>query len=197
MLLQQQISLKQAALPSLGIVALGGIIWYFSDLELSLLGSTGIWSIPLGVICGTLIYVITFYFSCYFLNNLPSLRELFLRLHGLFSHLSWPGIILLSCSAGVGEELITRGLLQTWLVGHLGVWNGVILASLIFGLMHAMTRLYVIVTFLLGAIFGLLYVLSDSLLLVMLTHAVYDIFAFAVIVKYPHLLELKNARRPA
>jgi len=207
MVLQQQISFKQAAIPSLGLVVLGCAIWYFNEVSLSLLGAVGFWSIPLGVVCGTLIYALTYYLSRYFLFNASSfktslfnvsgLRELFDRLHVIFANLSWPGIIILSCSAGVGEELLIRGLLQTWLVSHFGVWAGVILASLIFGVMHAMTKLYVLITFLLGLVFGVIYVISDSIVLVMIAHTVYDIFAFAVIVKYPHLLAMSNESNAA
>ena len=194
----QQISLKQAALPSLGLVLLGVFIYYFSGLELSLSGnlfadfsSARLFMVVLsGGLLGVVIYVITFYLSRLLFISVPSLRDLFTQLRHLFAVLSWPGIILLSCSAGIGEELLIRGILQTSLVNHLGSWAGVLIASLIFGIMHAMSLIYVVVTFLLGLVFGVLYILTDSLALIMMAHTVYDILAFAVIVKYPSLLKL-------
>lgn len=195
---QPQISLKQAALPSLGLVLLGVLIWAFSGIELSLSGnlftdfsSARIPAVILsGGLLGIVIYVITFYLTGFLFTSIPSLRDLFTLLRDLFANLSWPGIILLSCSAGIGEELLVRGLLQTTLVSYLGSWAGVLIASLIFGIMHAISLTYVVVTFLLGLVFGLLFLVTESLALVMVAHIAYDILAFAVIVKFPSVLKL-------
>ena len=56
----------------------------------------------------------------------------------------WPPPVVLlvaavgtAISAGLGEELMYRGFLQTRLEALLGSWTGLLLASLLFGLMHA------------------------------------------------------------
>ncbi|MFV1997687.1 MAG: lysostaphin resistance A-like protein [Acidiferrobacterales bacterium] len=78
-------------------------------------------------------------------------------------------IVLLSLAAGIGEELFFRGMLQSFV----GVWW----AAAIFGLLHALTPAYFVLATAIGVWFGLLYELSDNLLIPMLGHATYDIFA--------------------
>jgi membrane protease YdiL (CAAX protease family) len=99
-----------------------------------------------------------------------------------------------SLLAGVGEEILIRGGLQSILVGLTSPFVGMLLASLIFGVMHFLSKIYVLITFVIGFVFALVFYLTDSMLLVMVAHTVYDIFAFAMIVKFPHMLglELKN-----
>src|SRR5690606_8099331 len=39
-------------------------------------------------------------------------------------------------AVAAGEEIFTRGYVQTLLVEHLGVWGGIIITSLLFSLLH-------------------------------------------------------------
>ncbi|MEE8388993.1 MAG: CPBP family intramembrane glutamic endopeptidase [Acidiferrobacterales bacterium] len=83
--------------------------------------------------------------------------------------LSATDIVLLSLAAGIGEELFFRGLLQSFV----GVWG----AAIIFGLLHALTPAYFVMATAIGVWFGLLYEYSGNLLVPILSHATYDIFA--------------------
>jgi membrane protease YdiL (CAAX protease family) len=80
----------------------------------------------------------------------------------------------ISCLAGLGEEMLFRGMLQDALVPHLTVWGAVALASLLFGLLHAVTPTYAILATCAGAYLGGLYVLTNNLLAPILSHALYD-----------------------
>jgi len=95
--------------------------------------------------------------------------------------------------AGVSEELLFRGVIQTAISNTTTPFLGIVISSFVFGLMHFYNRLYILITFLVGLILGYLYHESKSLVLVMTMHAVYDFFAFMLIVKYPQLLGISLA----
>lgn len=78
-------------------------------------------------------------------------------------------IVLISCAAGIGEEIFFRGMMQSFI----GVWW----AAVVFGLLHALTPAYFIIATAVGIWLGLLYQFSDNLLVPMVAHAAYDIFA--------------------
>lgn len=86
----------------------------------------------------------------------------------------------LALCAGIGEELLFRGWLQMLLTGPADEWTipslilGISLASVAFGLVHAITRLYVIVVTLMGFAFGLMLVLTGNLLVPIFAHAAFD-----------------------
>ncbi len=147
---------------------------------------------PAGVALGAAIYALSYLLSTSPRLLTASMKELLQTLHNLFQNLTWPQIVILSLLAGIGEELLIRGVLQSWLTGVTTPAAGIIAASLIFGLLHYMTKTYVLLTFVLGLMFGVAFHLSDSILLVMVAHTVYDIFAFAMIVKFPHMLGLES-----
>jgi len=183
-------SFFQAFLSSLLILTLGLLLWFGLNIELSLLGRIGWWSLGLGAIGGVLLYICVFYLTRLFWIRLSSLRSLMSYLHRLFKDFSWFSIVIISVMAGVGEELLVRGVLQSYLISHFNPVIGIVLASLTFGLMHYLTKTYVMIAFALGLLFGLAYYISESMALVMVAHAVYDVVAFAIIVKYPHLLKI-------
>lgn len=105
---------------------------------------------------------------------LVHLRELVMQMmQGLFARRVFGSVLLVSLLAGTGEELLFRAVLQAWLGEHLGIMTGLILASVVFGLAHAVSRSYLLVATAIGLYLGLLF-LWLGLLPAMLTHAVYD-----------------------
>lgn len=84
------------------------------------------------------------------------------------------GIALVAALAGLGEELLFRGVLQAGLSEWLGPAGGLLLASLLFGLAHCITPAYLVLATLMGLYMGLLYQWSGNLLLPVLVHALYD-----------------------
>lgn len=101
----------------------------------------------------------------------------------LFSESRWWEIALVSVAAGVGEELLFRGLLQDGAArsigGTAGLWIGLGLASIVFGLCHALNGAYAILATLMGLYLGLLFVATNSVLAVVVTHAAYDFVVLA------------------
>ncbi|GKY92049.1 hypothetical protein MPSEU_000176400 [Mayamaea pseudoterrestris] len=88
--------------------------------------------------------------------------------------------MLLGLAAGFGEEMLFRGLLQYQLVDSWHVSNAlaILLSSVIFGSLHAVTWLYAGLATVASFYFGYLYVVSDyNLAVPIVCHAMYDIGA--------------------
>lgn len=83
-------------------------------------------------------------------------------------------VILVAFLAGLGEELLFRGVLQDWLAGLLGLEAALIIASIAFGLAHFITPAYFLLATLMGFYMGLLYIWTGNLLVPILVHALYD-----------------------
>ncbi|WP_019626733.1 CPBP family intramembrane glutamic endopeptidase [Thioalkalivibrio sp. ALJT] len=90
-------------------------------------------------------------------------------------HGALPGaVLLLSILAGVGEELLVRGVLQGWLETRWGPVSAILVAALVFGLAHGISRFYFFFATLVGLYLGVLYHITGNLLVVIVTHALYD-----------------------
>lgn len=96
---------------------------------------------------------------------------------------SWPQLALLAVAAGVGEELLFRGFLQQAFADRFGMTAGLIIASVLFGLAHPMSKTYVLLAALMGAWFGVLFVETDGLLAPIVTHALYDFVALVWLIR--------------
>lgn len=92
-------------------------------------------------------------------------------------------LAMLSLAAGFGEELLFRGLVQGGASQWLGPWGGLAVASVLFGMAHALNREYFFLTTGMGIYLGGLWMFSDSLLLVVVTHAVYDFLVLVLMVR--------------
>jgi len=101
----------------------------------------------------------------------------------LLAKSSWSEIALISLAAGVGEEMLFRGVLQAWLSGWLGVAWGLGLASLLFGLLHPISIVYMVIAAFLGLYLGAVWIVGGNLLMVMVTHALYDFAALAYLIR--------------
>ncbi len=107
----------------------------------------------------------------------------------LFAGRSWSELALISIAAGVGEEMLFRGVVQSSLAGWLGATWGVVLASFLFGLFHPISLTYMVLTAILGLCLGVLWIENQNLLTVMVAHAVFDLAALGYLVKYRPLFQ--------
>jgi membrane protease YdiL (CAAX protease family) len=89
--------------------------------------------------------------------------------------MGWKEIITISAAAGLGEEIMFRGIIQHWI--------GVVPAAIVFGLLHAHSIGYFATATLLGIYLGWLYQLADNLWPPILVHALYDVAAFYMLRK--------------
>lgn len=90
-------------------------------------------------------------------------------------------ILLISAAAGIGEEALFRGGLQTWLGDHLPVWAAILLASLVFVAMHLRSPGASAFVLIYSVTFGIVYQWTGSLVGVMLAHAFFDIWALTLV----------------
>jgi len=95
----------------------------------------------------------------------------------LFRPCTLVDLAIISLVAGIGEEMLFRGLLQTYLCERLETWLAVFLSSLIFGLMHPFSGTYVVLATGVGIYLGWLFLLTNNLLVVILIHGLYDFVA--------------------
>ena len=85
----------------------------------------------------------------------------------------------LGLAAGIGEEMLFRGILQYEINTKFGISNliAVVSSSIIFGILHAVTPLYAILATLASFYFGFLYLSTGNLLVPIVTHGFYDFCA--------------------
>lgn len=90
-------------------------------------------------------------------------------------------------AAGLGEELFFRGLIQAGLQQGLdAAWGAAaawLAASVLFGLAHFITPTYALLAAIVGLYLGGLYWWCESLLIPMVTHAVYDFVALVYLLR--------------
>jgi membrane protease YdiL (CAAX protease family) len=111
-------------------------------------------------------------------------------------------LLTLSVCAGIGEELAFRGCLLPWITSFrdaTGQWVNtfdvgdsfrsadpsmlivaLLVSSILFGLLHPITKLYVFAASLMGLYFGVVMIATDSLLVPIIAHAVYDAAQFLI-----------------
>jgi membrane protease YdiL (CAAX protease family) len=79
--------------------------------------------------------------------------------------------------AGVGEELLFRGVVQAKLIDWTSPAIGVVIGSLLFGAMHALSKTYFVLATLIGLCFGWLAWHYHDLVAPIVAHTVYDFVA--------------------
>jgi membrane protease YdiL (CAAX protease family) len=112
---------------------------------------------------------------------LPSLRQLRRQVESLLDEMfptaSIPQFAMVAVLAGVGEELLFRGVLQTVIAGWTTPIVGLAIASLLFGLAHALSKLYFFLATLIGVFFGWLVLYYHDLVAPIVAHSLYDFVA--------------------
>jgi membrane protease YdiL (CAAX protease family) len=115
----------------------------------------------------------------------PTLRQLREQVQWLIAEMFPDGRLgqfaLVAVLAGVGEELLFRGVIQTLLVDWTNPIAGLLLASLVFGAAHALSKLYFALATLIGVCFGWLVLEYNDLVAPMIAHSVYDFVALVYI----------------
>jgi membrane protease YdiL (CAAX protease family) len=99
-------------------------------------------------------------------------------------------LAIISILAGIGEELLFRGVLQEasaaligGTAGRYAAWIG---TSILFGLAHWITPLYALLAGLIGLYLGWLLLFSGNLLLPIVAHAGYDFLVLVYLVRIRH-----------
>ena len=90
-------------------------------------------------------------------------------------------LAVIAALAGIGEEMLFRGVIQAVVAqqigGPRGMWWGLLVAAALFGLLHPVTPTYAVLAALIGLYLGWLWLAWGNLLLPIITHGSYDFLA--------------------
>ncbi len=103
----------------------------------------------------------------------------------IFRGCSWDEILALALVAGVAEEILFRGWLQTWLEVQADPWSALLLSAILFGIVHALTRAYAVLAAGIGLYLGFAYLATGNLLTPIVIHALYDAVALWLLLRRP------------
>jgi hypothetical protein len=101
----------------------------------------------------------------------------------LFADCSVAGLAVISILAGVGEEALFRGVLQSAIASSIGVVPALLVVSALFGLVHPVTAVYAVMAGLIGLYLGVLTIWTGTLVPAMTVHALYDFVALTYLVR--------------
>ena len=101
----------------------------------------------------------------------------------LFADCSVLELAAISILAGLAEESLFRGVLQTALTDSLSPPIALLVASTLFGLVHFITPTYALLASVIGVYLGSLLMICDNLLVPILVHSIYDFGALVYLVR--------------
>lgn len=105
----------------------------------------------------------------------------------LFQNCGTLQLLVIAALAGIGEEMLFRGVVQPAVAeqigGPSGVWLGLLIAAVLFGLLHPITPTYALLAGLIGLYLGALWLLSGNVLTPIIAHGLYDFIALRYLVK--------------
>ncbi|PQO33959.1 CPBP family intramembrane glutamic endopeptidase [Blastopirellula marina] len=136
------------------------------------------WGI-LGTIPLLIAFLVMQYGSFRSLEDLQSYMERYLV--PLFREATIYELGLISVAAGLGEEALFRGVIQTFLQQLVGVDASpvvpIAITSLLFGVVHFMSKEYFILASIMGAYFGVWFWWTGDIIIPIVIHTLYDWFA--------------------
>lgn len=87
----------------------------------------------------------------------------------------WYDLLLVAAAAGLGEELLFRGVLHERF--------GLAISNVLFGLAHLITPLYAVAAGVIGLYLGWLFDRTGNLLAPIIAHGLYDFLAFLILAR--------------
>lgn len=163
---------------SLEVGAAEGSIWFYSVV---------------GIVAGVFSYALAMLIFRQLHSRSEKLRDLVATARSWVAHFGLGAIVLVSACAAIGEEMFFRVFLQNWAVQYVPIWMAVLGAAILFAAAHGASIVYFVIAIALGLAIGSVYVLTDSIALIMCWHFTYDLISFVVLVRYPGLLFLTPA----
>jgi uncharacterized protein len=105
----------------------------------------------------------------------------------LFQGCGLTQLAIIAALAGVGEEMLFRGIVQTFAAEQIGqpygVWGGLLVSAVVFGLLHTVTTTYAVMAGLIGLFLGWLWLATGNLLTPMIAHGAYDFVALVYLIQ--------------
>lgn len=184
-----------------GLAVVAIIIAYFAEIPLRDMLALTPFRAALGVL-GTL----PLFLFCYLVYKIPVKAVEFTRRFmktvyaDFIRHCSVMQLLLVAIMSGIGEELFFRGILQTtithWCGGETrGLIFGILITSVVFGLLHPVNKLYVLLCFVIGLYLGTIFALSgNNLVAPIIIHALYN---FVVFLTMPRMIGFSTGGTPS
>jgi membrane protease YdiL (CAAX protease family) len=94
-------------------------------------------------------------------------------------------LVGIAALAGLGEEMVFRGVLQPVFARRIGPWGALAAASLLFGAVHAISVTYAVLATLMGVYLGALWMYTDNLLAPAVVHGLYDLIVLLLLLRGP------------
>ncbi len=170
---------------------IGLTLYQFSGRDLATFLSVAPWEIALGAaLAGALIAL-----GAALSRLFPDYADWLIRSQAgnypfLKQRLSLAAITFISFCAGLGEEALFRGGVQLLLGDYLPVSLAILIASLMFALIHFAQPVISALILVIGTIFGVVYWYTGSLTAVIIGHAVYDVYALWALQEGMHRLRV-------
>jgi len=122
------------------------------------------------------------------LGSLDELQQLMEeQIVPLFREATWLELGLISLAAGLGEEALFRGVLQSYLQSLMSLDHGpalpILLVSLLFGLVHFITKEYLLLATIMSIYLGIWFWWTGDIIVPIITHTLYDWFALMYLKK--------------
>ncbi len=177
-MLMRSISLLCLAILGEGLFVLIALVWA-RWRETSFVFGGAVEGVVIGVVAAGGLGAANYYLLCGApdMAGVRSIRRFYAeRLKPIFENLSSTEITVISLAAGIGEELLFRGVLQAEM--------GLVSASVIFGFLHmagTSTVVYGCWVMLMGGVLGGLAIWTGGLVAPIVAHAVYDAAAMSYI----------------
>jgi hypothetical protein len=167
-----------------GMLAVG---WFWANMiGFEFLGQFNIsWTTTgIGLLATVPMLIALYWFGRSQWEPMARLRELTKRLiRPMFANSTIADIAIISVLAGLGEEALFRAAFQPWVDSLFGITAAVIIVSVVFGLVHYISFAYAVYATIIGAYLSMLLIVTDSLWVPIVVHAVYDFIGLYYIVK--------------
>ena len=150
----------------------------------------------------SILAIITLYFAAVFgagiINGIVNLllqenySEKLLKITSIFKK-SYPMLVFTCITAGVTEELLMRGYIQTRLTEiYKNHWIGIVVSALLFGLLHCTygTISQIIGPFVMGLVFAIFYYKYRSISILIIVHFLIDFIALNMF----NIMEIKDLK---
>ncbi len=161
-----------AAVATVGCALAGRSAWHTAET----LGGARWISLPAALAAGSLTGLAAVAVTQRFARHTRWGRTLTSELASALTGLEPRAILWLALSSAFGEELLFRGAIQAGMVDHGGAPQGLLLASLLFGLAHvpANRRMvpWTVMAAAMGLVFGALYLWTGEILAPIAAHAI-------------------------
>ena len=105
------------------------------------------------------------------------------RIGPLFAGAGAAPLALVALSAGIAEEALFRGVIQSALADRLPGVAAIALTALLFGLLHWVSAVYAVLACLVAVYLGVLFQTTGNLLVPITTHALYDLVALLALAR--------------